>query len=174
MAQGARRGRPPKSKTGEAKRASFNTRLREGLKVALETSAAENGRSLSEEIESRLEMSLAEENALGGPRVAALLRTLVVMIEDYGDDSWLFDADAFNETIDRWNRFFDTIRPARADSDVERISSEFEAFKLLMESNPGSEILREYALRNSMVATMDPEWRARWAALAAEPDEDKE
>jgi hypothetical protein len=56
--QGSRplRGRPPKS--GERKRGSFNTRLRDSLKVQLEAAAALAGRSLSEEIEFRLERSL--------------------------------------------------------------------------------------------------------------------
>lgn len=60
-----RRGRPP-LKPGEAKRASFNTRLREGLKRDLEQSANKVGRSLSEEIEFRLERSLEVDQALDG------------------------------------------------------------------------------------------------------------
>ena len=49
------RGRPPKE--GETKRAFFTTRIRESLKARLEADAAEQGRSLSEEIELRLEDS---------------------------------------------------------------------------------------------------------------------
>ena len=57
-----RRGRPPKG--GEGKRASFNTRIRDSLKQQLERAAAEAGRSLSEEIEFRLEQSFLEESTV--------------------------------------------------------------------------------------------------------------
>jgi hypothetical protein len=60
MVEGKRRGRPP-LEPGRAKRASFNTRIRPALKLALDTAAKEQGRSLSEEIEFRLERSLDEE-----------------------------------------------------------------------------------------------------------------
>ena len=58
--QGKQRGRPP-LEPGKAKRASFNTRLRPSLKVELETAAKQEGRSLSEEIEFRLERSLEDQ-----------------------------------------------------------------------------------------------------------------
>src|SRR5580704_9417230 len=63
MVQGNLRGRPPLD-PGVAKRASFNTRLRPALKLALETAAKQEGRSLSEEIEFRLEQSLDDERHL--------------------------------------------------------------------------------------------------------------
>src|SRR4051812_18246025 len=52
-----RPGRPSKPE-GEAKRSFFQTRIREGVRQRIEAAAAEKGRSLSEEIERRLEMSL--------------------------------------------------------------------------------------------------------------------
>ena len=51
-----RGGRPPMA-PGQAKRGTFATRLRPQLKARLEKAALENGRSLSEEIEVRLEES---------------------------------------------------------------------------------------------------------------------
>jgi hypothetical protein len=61
-AKGARRrGRPPLP-LGEAKRSSFNTRLRAVLKTRLQQAAADEGRSLSEEIEFRLERSFLTED----------------------------------------------------------------------------------------------------------------
>jgi Arc-like DNA binding domain len=73
----ARRGRPP-LKSGEAKRASFNTRLRNALKEHLEESARAAGRSLSEEIESRLERSFDRtESLLGGREYDALFQMMV-------------------------------------------------------------------------------------------------
>jgi len=51
--------RPPGRPTqhGEVKRAFFQTRIRESLKRRLETEAAEEGRSLSEEVELKLELA---------------------------------------------------------------------------------------------------------------------
>jgi hypothetical protein len=71
----ARRGRPP-LKSGEAKRASFNTRLRKALKEQLEESARAAGRSLSEEIESRLERSFDRTKSLGGVEYEALFQMM--------------------------------------------------------------------------------------------------
>jgi Arc-like DNA binding domain len=59
-----RRGRGRPSKGSEAKRASFNTRIREALKQRLEAAAFEAGRSLSEEIEFRLEQSFVMESTV--------------------------------------------------------------------------------------------------------------
>ena len=71
----ARRGRPP-LKSGEAKRASFNTRLRNALKEHLEESARAAGRSLSEEIETRLERSFDRTESLGGLEYEALFQMM--------------------------------------------------------------------------------------------------
>jgi hypothetical protein len=59
----ARLGRPA-LKPGSPKRSSFNTRLRAETKEELEAQAVKSGRSLSEEIEFRLEQSLRDENTL--------------------------------------------------------------------------------------------------------------
>jgi hypothetical protein len=68
-------GRPPKQ--GEVKRAFFQTRIRESLKQRLEEDAAKQGRSLSEEIELRLEGSYDRiESHFGGPAGLRLAVTL--------------------------------------------------------------------------------------------------
>lgn len=54
-----RRGRPPK--VGEAKRVSFHGRLRLGLHEQLQAAAERANRSLNEEVEHRLERTLALE-----------------------------------------------------------------------------------------------------------------
>ena len=61
-----RPGRPPKP-LDQVKRDTFQTRIRSPLKQRLEEAAAENGRSLSEEIEARLEASWRDENAFFPP-----------------------------------------------------------------------------------------------------------
>ena len=48
----------------EPKRASFNTRLRPKVRDSLQVAADRNGRSLSEEVEWRLEMTLMLEGML--------------------------------------------------------------------------------------------------------------
>ena len=77
---GARRGRPA-LKLGSPKRSSFNTRLRTEIKQQLETEAQIAGRSLSEEIEFRLERSLQQEADSGGRQLHGLLRLLVGVAE---------------------------------------------------------------------------------------------
>jgi hypothetical protein len=76
--QSPRRGRGRPSKGSAAKRGSFNTRIREALKRQLEAAAAEAGRSLSEEIEYRLEQSFSAESA-----AAELQNRLNVMEEKF-------------------------------------------------------------------------------------------
>jgi hypothetical protein len=68
-------GRPPMT-PGQAKRGTFATRLRPQLKARLEKAALENGRSLSEEIEVRLEESerYAEELHRAQQQSAAAMR----------------------------------------------------------------------------------------------------
>jgi hypothetical protein len=61
-------GRPPKR--GEPKRAPFQTRIRESLRARLEEMAAAHGRSLSEEIEQRLEDSFIGLEARFGGKAA--------------------------------------------------------------------------------------------------------
>ncbi len=64
MAKQTRRtGRPPIT-PGQPKRSAFNTRLRAEIKKRLEFEAESAGRSLSEEIEIRLEQSFRDEDAL--------------------------------------------------------------------------------------------------------------
>jgi len=83
--EGSQRGRPPLTH-GEAKRASFNTRLRSILKEQLETAARESGRSLSEEIELRLENSFRGEllEEIFGPALAAILEMVGRGMRDTG------------------------------------------------------------------------------------------
>ena len=58
----ARIGRPPLT-PGRPKRSAFNTRIRAELKDRLTGRAVECGRSLSEEIERRLELSFDDDEA---------------------------------------------------------------------------------------------------------------
>jgi Arc-like DNA binding domain len=107
----ANRGRPP-LKSGEAKRASFNTRLRSALKEHLEESAREAGRSLSEEIESRLERSFDRTELLGGPEYEALFQMMTAaasVIETRLGQSPFSDPEASAVARNAWRQIIHNI-----------------------------------------------------------------
>jgi hypothetical protein len=104
-------GRPPKQ--GEVKRDFFQTRIRGSLKQRLEEDAAKQGRSLSEEIELRLERSYARiEDQFGG---AAGLRMAIMLWSgfahagnqaahmqghsDWTSAQWLADRRCFEQAL---------------------------------------------------------------------------
>jgi len=64
MEQDPKRGRPPKFAPGERTRGPLTIRLRDQIRQELETTAAAAGRSLSEEIEYRLELSFSRRDYL--------------------------------------------------------------------------------------------------------------
>jgi hypothetical protein len=81
----------------KGKRASFNTRISADLKTQLQQSAANAGRSLSEEIEHRLALSLERQKMLDeafelayGAR-AGLIRFLGLVIRDGGGSGALIE-----------------------------------------------------------------------------------
>ena len=92
-----RLGRPPKGPY-EDKRKTLSTRITSNLRTRLEEAAEETGRSLSQEIEFRLEQSFKDDEAvheaLGGKHVYALMRLLgsaVLIIETGTDKRWRDD-----------------------------------------------------------------------------------
>lgn len=94
-----RRGRPPLP-ADQRKRASINTRLRPPLKERLEARAAEHGRSLSEEIESRLEQSEQIYESFGGYdtyRFMQLLGGTIFEIEQTTGKSWRTDLETLEQ-----------------------------------------------------------------------------
>jgi hypothetical protein len=64
MEKDPKRGRPPKFAPGERTRGPLTIRLRDQVRQELETTAAAAGRSLSEEIEHRLELSFSRRDYL--------------------------------------------------------------------------------------------------------------
>ena len=81
----------------ENRRKSLTIRLRDEVRSELESCAAKYGRSLSEELESRMEVSLANKNQLKYEwgedifRVAAALATSLSHIEDWTEKKWTED-----------------------------------------------------------------------------------
>ena len=104
------RGRPP-LEPGRAKRSSFNTRIRPQLKEHLERDAKVNGRSLSEEIEFRLEAWILRDEAdkrvreavlediydsFGGEKKFGVMRlkaSMIQMVEQSTGKSYFEDPD---------------------------------------------------------------------------------
>jgi hypothetical protein len=124
----ARRGRPPLH-AGQSKRASFNTRLTPALKDWLEKRASESGRSLSEEIEHRLDKSRTDEDfarvvretvlkdvedSFGGARnfnAMQLLAATSAHIERTTGKSWLEDAETRGHVRQAFNKMLDMLAP---------------------------------------------------------------
>jgi hypothetical protein len=126
-AEGKRRGRPP-LEPGKAKRAAFNARLRPALKLALETAARQQGRSLSEEIEFRLERSLDQERHLAdalelsfGRQVAGLMLAIGHVMKEAsreyqlrrrpGELGWLSNPDHFSSIVESIDLLLEVISP---------------------------------------------------------------
>lgn len=91
-----RLGRPPKF-AGEKTRGSVTIRMRDKVRKELEESAQRHGRSLSEEIETRMEISLAAKHQLQYEwgedmfELAAATARALSLIEDLTGKSWLED-----------------------------------------------------------------------------------
>ena len=100
------RGRPalPPEK---GKRHAVGIRTTRKLKDLLQWAADLSGRSLAQEIEYRLEASFQTEDAFGGPRTAALLRSLGAAAQLWkggAADAWLDDPRARRSIFQRWKQ----------------------------------------------------------------------
>lgn len=71
----ARRGRPAMP-DGQRKRNNVTIRMRPAMRMRLEQLAAQSDRSVSEEIERRIETSMTDENMLGTPEGTAHLQMI--------------------------------------------------------------------------------------------------
>jgi Arc-like DNA binding domain len=137
----ARRGRPP-LKSGEAKRASFNTRLRNALKEHLEEAARSAGRSLSEEIEFRLERSFDRSESLGGSEYEALFQMMAAaarVIEVRLGKSPFCDPEASATARNAWRQIIYnlTFNPLEGDAFKENTSIVDEMTNLEPPARPG-------------------------------------
>ena len=111
-------GRPPLG-PDEGKRSVLNARITTRLRANLEMAAAETGRSLSQEIEFRLEQSFlretAQHEAFGGEHVDALMRVLgnaVRLIEATGGKKWQEDRETFTWVKATIEKLLDALGPA--------------------------------------------------------------
>src|SRR5262245_50912099 len=121
-----RRGRPNLPK-GEGKRFALGLRVTEERRRALDEAAAKSGRSISQEIELRLEQSFLDEEALGGREMLGLFRMMAgaaMMVEErLGGRSWSTDWEAFQAVREAWHKIIDGIRPDVPIGWLERIEA---------------------------------------------------
>ena len=132
----------------------LNLRMSERLQARVEKDASKRGLSMNAAIISRLEASFRHEqqlvetmeNVLGGPRSAALFRTLAARAAfQTGDESWLDDYGAFNSVLDDWWRSLKGIEPPMPDLFVKRIAAA-KRLAARLEQNDLSPDLRETLL----------------------------
>lgn len=114
-------------KRGPAPRGEFqgktkvlSTRIRPDTRAALVAAAEESGRSLSQEIESRLRGSFADEEmalaAFGSKRNRAVMKLLAIALStvhriDRPDAEWWSDPYLFDRALETINRVLNAMRP---------------------------------------------------------------
>lgn len=108
------KGRQKKPAPG--KRHPLNLRTTAETRWLLEDAARASGRSLTQEVEHRLQEAIQGEAALGGVHMAAVLRQLAaaaIEIEQkagYGDDrTWRDNDEVFEEVRSSWRRLIDSL-----------------------------------------------------------------
>jgi len=118
-AQKRKRGGQPKP-AEERKRNNLTFRARDQLKADLEAAAEYSGRSVSEEIEYRLQRSFVEDeqiaNTFGDRRTYRVFQicataTRVLFNPDDESKSWLDDPRLFDSVIETVNRILGALRP---------------------------------------------------------------
>ena len=115
----------------EGKRSVLNARITTSLRAKLEMAAAETGRSLSQEIELRLEDSFRDETAIhravGGKGGFDLLCALGVIATAVGrgfGTIWWRDPKMFAESRRMWDVIFDAVAKGLGESKPEKVSAE--------------------------------------------------
>ncbi len=115
-------GRPPLP-PGERRRASMGFRPTPDIRRELEQAAFANGRSLSQEIEARLEISFAVEQtraeAFGGDATYAVTKALAAAadaVSQKAKRSWLENAGVYREAEKAIFLLLDAFRPGKKGS----------------------------------------------------------
>jgi hypothetical protein len=121
------------------KRKTLTTRITEETRTKLEAATAATGRSLSQEIEFRLERSFQTEEAISaaGPRTQALLRALANQTRLWkGEpDSWLDDPAGFNQVSSAWHMTIDAHQPPICQATAQRFEEGRQAVLRLARGN---------------------------------------
>jgi len=109
-----RRGRPPLPKE-EGKRFALALRVTGPMRRALEEAANSSGRSISQEIELRLEQTFSNEKVFGGDAMLGLLQMLAgaaAMVEArQGGKRWTSDWDTYQAVRRAWETIIQSLTP---------------------------------------------------------------
>jgi hypothetical protein len=173
MHAGARRRPGPKPRGQfEDKRFTLTTRITESTRKRLEGAAENSGRSLSQEIELRLEQSFRDDEAWGGARTKALLQFLARKTQLHGhwrDDDWLDTNDRFGEVLHEWYQHLEHLRLTLRDRDIERERLDIqEISKLLARASPSeAAALRRAAFKIAGYAPLNHDERVEWELLGS-------
>lgn len=120
-----RAGRPP-LKPEEGKRYTFSLRVSAQRRTELEQAAAESGRSISQELEMRIEQGARDTQILGGPQTVNLLRMMAAaaqLIEARSNGKrWFNDYDVFIPVREAWRRIIDSVMPQPSEELIENLT----------------------------------------------------
>ena len=103
-------GRPPLP-PGKRRGASMGFRPTPGIRGKLEEAAKANGRSMSHEVEARLERSFVEFGKEETFLVARLLANAIHTIEAVTGKNWMDDPEAHRQTQEACKNILDAFRP---------------------------------------------------------------
>ena len=168
-------GRPPLP-LRERKRNNVTTRLRDGLKGDLENAAAEEGRSLSEEIEFRLELSFISEkerlahlhHQFGGfdnYAIAKVMARIASQLSDQVFAPWTENEWIYHQVREAFDTFLDGIAPPAG---AERTGGRF--ISPIPKNQMSGKELGEYWLSFlQSISKMDEETKAK-EGMYREPD----
>jgi predicted transcriptional regulator len=153
----------------EGKRETITTRVTPGTRQKLDQTAEAADRSLSQEIELRLERSFDREDGLGGHRTAEVLRRLGHLAEASTDKKhWLDDYATFDAVMERWQ---DTLRQMMPKPIADRVSRG-KMWVLRLKAGTLAPEAHHLALRVlerlSQNITLPPDARAEFAAAVAQ------
>jgi hypothetical protein len=128
-----RRGRPALPK-GAGKRHALGLRATAECRKALEEAAASSGRSISQEIEFRLERSFHQDAEFGGREMAGLFRMMAgaaaLISERRGGKPWSTDWESFQAVSAAWRELMNQVSP--------NMPAEWKArFQTLKSEDPG-------------------------------------
>jgi len=106
--------------SAETKRAQIPVRTTPANRARLTAAAKAAGRSLTQEIEQRIENSFSTEDREGGPATHSLLNMLateIALVESYAGKSWAEDVSTWSAVRTRVRAKFDDIRPPFVNSE---------------------------------------------------------
>lgn len=156
----------------EGKRETITTRITPSTRQKLDQAAEDTDRSLSQEIEFRLERSFDREDGLGGHRTAAVLRRLAHLAAASMDDKhWLDDDATFNTVLDLWQRELRKLTPPLS-KPIECQTDEGKKWVRKLRDGSVYPAAREVVLGHlrqlSENTTLPPDARAEFANVVAE------